>query len=619
MKISTSSKNILLFDSSLSIEKLKTLMTERTFLIISFNYESHKLLQHNNIEHEISDNFINEKDLSEIQKTSYDFTKWCNDTQISHILDYDGINLGNLFLGEFRLFLVPFLKKFLEINKIHKKFPDENYFVTTELFPFISFYGTKVEKIVTSNTINEKNTHTVKYGFNLYKKHFDITIPEKYFKKLKIFSEIFISKFFSGEINLNKKTVLLLDFSPIRFKHFFLNIPTSNLNVVLYNRRLPPVWNYDSYSIIKNSNCIIPNVYALMDKNSKEILQKNLSIVNSQINELWNHNSYFEDFFKLNGLSFWNLLKPYFQHLFDQKISEYIYEIELTKKLFKKYQFSSILVFSEMSPNEQIVINVAKKFNIKIALIQHGLYEETPEALEYNKIGVLPTISDKFLVWGEILKKYSIDCGIKDEQIEIIGNPAYDDFFIQTKKSDLTNSFILLTTTNPQFDTISDLMFDSYLQREKAIEQICSVVTKLKKKLVIKLHPNPNEIDITNFVHAINPEITVIKFGNVLDLIKNCEIFITLNISTTILEAQISKKPTISLFVTERGFGRSELFKSGSCISVSINDFENIFTKLINDIDFRNNTIHKGQIFSNSYLSNQGTSSKKLINFLEYF
>ena len=50
------------------------------------------------------------------------------------------------------------------------------------------------------------------------------------------------------------------------------------------------------------------------------------------------------------------------------------------------------------------------------------MYQDTPEAYEYNKSGVLPSLSDKFLVWGEIFKKYSIDCGISPNKIEIIGN-----------------------------------------------------------------------------------------------------------------------------------------------------------------------------------------------------
>lgn len=612
-------QNIIFFDSSFDFEDLKTLTNDNSSIIITFDFESHKLLLENHVEHYISDNFITKKDLSEIQNKSYNFTDWYKDKSISNLLTYEDVNLGNLFYGEFRLFLIPLLKKFLEITKIYQKFPDAIYFSTYELFPFISVHTSNVKKINFYEKHAISSSHNIKYGFNFGGKYFSISLPNKYFRKIKNLSELFLKNRFNSKINKNKKTVLLLEFSPLRFKHFFLNIPHSDINVVLHNRRFPSVWNTTSYSILKNSTCVVTTHHTLMDKNTKKLINENVYLVNSQIKQLWNDDSFFEDFFKFHQISFWNILKPFFENMFEQHISEYIYEIELTKKLFNKYNFSSILITSEMNYHEQIAIILAKKFNIKIALIQHGLYEETPEALEYNNLAVLPHLSDKFLVWGESLKKYSIDSGISPNKIEIIGNPAYDDFFIQSKKSISNNSFVLLTTTNPQLDTVNDLMMNSYLEREKAIEQICHITTKLNKKLVIKLHPHFNEIDITNFVHKINPEITVIKYGNVLDLIKDCELFITLNISTTILEAQIFNKSTMSLFVTDRGFGCSEIFKSGSCISVLRNDFEKIFTRLINDKRFRNESIRCGQQFSHSYLSYQGSASQKLIDFLEKF
>jgi UDP-N-acetylglucosamine 2-epimerase len=305
--------------------------------------------------------------------------------------------------------------------------------------------------------------------------------------------------------------------------------------------------------------------------------------------------------------------------MFTDKLSEYIYEIELTKKLFAKYSFSSVLIVSEVSPNSQIIINLAKKFGVKIALIQHGMYADAfPETFQYNKSGVLPNLSDKFLVWGEVLKKYSIDCGISSDKIQIIGNPAYDDFFKQSKEGLSDNSYILLTTTFTQHDIVYDLTMNSRLQRKKIIEHICHTVTKLKRKLVIKLHPTFDDDNITDFVHKINPEIIIIKSGDVLDLIKNCEFLITLDMSTTILEAQILNKPALSMFVTDRKFGISEVFKSASCISVT-NDLEKILIKLINNDQFKNDLISNGKKFSQKYLSHQGTSSKNLISFLEDF
>jgi hypothetical protein len=612
-------QNIILFNSSSELITLKKLNLDKSSIIITFDFESHKLLLENDIEHHISDTFITEKNIEEIQKNSYHFTNWCNDKSILNFILHEEINLGNLFIGEFQLILVPLLKNFLEIVKIFQKFPHANYFSTLELVPFISIHTNNVKKIYSKPKIIIKTTPPMKYGLQLGGKHFTISLPHKYYKKIKLFSEFFLNYNFNSKINKNKKTVLLLEFSPTRFKHFFLNIPKSNINLVLHNRKFPSVWNFSSYSILKKSGCLVTSSNSLMEDSMKLSINKNTSFMISQIEKLWNQDSFFKNFFMFDQISFWPILKPFFKNLFSQKLSDYVYEIELTKKLFKTYNFSSILVTSENGFHEQIAINMAKKFGVKVALIQHGLYEDTLEAYEFNKTRVLPNLSDKFLVWGEVLKKYCIDCGLSPEKIVPIGNPAYDDFLLQLKNSIHNNSYILLTTSPLQLDTINDLTIKSHLQREEAIKKICHTITKLNKKLIIKLHPSPDDVDITNFVEKINPEIIVIKSANVLELIKNCEIFITLNMSTTILEAQISNKPTISLFVTERGFGISKIFESNSCISVIDSDFEKIFSRLLNDESFKNNLIHNGTQFSQKYLSNQQSSSKHLLSFLESF
>ncbi len=613
------SDNIILYDSSCDFENFKKIIKEQSCTVISFDYNSHKLLLKNNIPHIISNDFINEEDISAIQNNSYNFTRWCDDECISNILMYEEINLGNLFYHEFRLLLVPLIKKFLECVKLFQKSPNAKYFSSSELYPFISLHTINVKILATKKETTTSVSSSMNYGFMFAGKHLNISLSKWSYNKIKSFSEFFLKYNFNSKIDTNKKNVLLLEFSPTRFKHFFLNIPKSDINVVLHNRRFPSVWNRDSFSILKNSQSIVTTSNGLMNSSMKKLINKNFDIFNSKIENLFN-DDYFEHFFKFNNISFWSILKPILKNLFYNKLYDFITEIELTKKLFNTYNFSSILIMTEQNSNEQIAIRLAKKFDVKIALIQHGVYEDVfPETYEFNKTGVLPNLSDKFLVWGDILKKYSIECGIPDNKIEVIGNPAYDDFFKNSKKILSNNSFILLTTTAPMLDSIRDLTINSYLSREMAIEKICQTVKKLNKKLIIKLHPNPDDIDITDFVQKIDPTITIIKSGNVFDLLKDCEIFVTLDTSTTILEAQISHKPTMSLFVTDRKFGISEIFKSGSCLSVIDNNFEMNFKNLINDEKFRSNLIRCGDKFAHNYLANQGTASKKLILFLEKF
>jgi hypothetical protein len=608
---------ILLLDSSIQIDELKLL--KKIPKIITFDFESHKLLFKNNILHEISDEYLTKQDLCDIQNKSYDFIKWYNDPIISNFIKYEQINLGELVIAEFHLYLVPFLKKFAELLTIYKKYPNAEFFTTFNLHPFISILTNSVKIINTNKKVERDISPQMKYGLKLGTKHLTISLPQKYYKKIKIFSEIFINMFFPNEITNNKKNILLIEFGASRNRNFFYDLPNSNINVILHNRRLPSIWNLDTYFIIKKSKCIVTTFHGLLDNKVKRSIDFGKKSSSLQIDQLWKCDSFFNTFFSFNEISFWSILKPFFKNMLEKRIPEYITEIEFTKKLFNQYNFSSILIMSENGPNEQIAISLAKKFKIKVALIQHGLYDDVAEAYDFNNLSVLPRSSDKFLVWGEILKNYAINCGIPAEKIEIVGSPTYDDFFLKTKNSDFNDSFILLATTNPIHNLIFDLTVASRLQREQAIKKICQIVTKLNKKMIIKLHTNPDEIDITNFVHQINPEITVVKAGNILDLMKNCTVFITLNSSTTLLESQICMKPSISVSVTDRGFDNSIVYKSKSCVQVNNDEIEDVLLKLFNDDTFKKKIVEEGTKFSHKYLHYRGNSSKRLLEFFEKF
>ena len=84
------------------------MIQKNDYSIISLDYDGHEILQSKNIEHKISDTYLNTTDLQSIQKLSYKFIKWFEDKKISKILEYEGINLGFLIQLEFNYFLVLF-------------------------------------------------------------------------------------------------------------------------------------------------------------------------------------------------------------------------------------------------------------------------------------------------------------------------------------------------------------------------------------------------------------------------------------------------------------------------------------------------------------------------------
>src|SRR5205807_9408325 len=136
-------------------------------------------------------------------------------------------------------------------------------------------------------------------------------------------------------------------------------------------------------------------------------IKSNTEIIVNNIDSLWGTDEFFQSFFSIKKFSFWNAMKSTFLQLCKKRFAEGVEEIELAKKLFARYRFKSILVWSESGFNEQIIIKLAKKFNIPIVLLQHGLYFDTPNSYEFSKFaGILPIDSDKFVIWGDILKQY---------------------------------------------------------------------------------------------------------------------------------------------------------------------------------------------------------------------
>src|SRR6266571_727432 len=112
---------VVLFDSTMSLSDLKKFGEKKSTTIISIDYLSHKILSANGIMHEISDSYLNESDLKIIQNDSFTFSKWFEGSDVQEFVEYDGINMGQLFYDEFHYMLVPFLKIFVELTKIIQK------------------------------------------------------------------------------------------------------------------------------------------------------------------------------------------------------------------------------------------------------------------------------------------------------------------------------------------------------------------------------------------------------------------------------------------------------------------------------------------------------------------
>ena len=118
------------------------------------------------------------------------------------------------------------------------------------------------------------------------------------------------------------------------------------------------------------------------------------------------------------------------------------------------------------------------------------------------------------------------------------------------------------------------------------------------------------------FAKKINPKVIVVKKGDILNLIHSCEFLITIDLSTTLLEAQILKKPTVSILIKNYNFGTPEIFKAKSCLITNLDTVEPIVTRLSHDNSFKQDIVSNADKFVSNYVSNQGNSSEKFLKML---
>ena len=118
---------VVLFDSPSDFDDLDEMISKNKPKIISFDYDTHRILKDKKINHEISDNYLSKKDLRIIQKTAYSVSEWFNADIVSKYIHYKKVNIGSLIQGELINILVNYIKKVFELYKISKQFNDSTF------------------------------------------------------------------------------------------------------------------------------------------------------------------------------------------------------------------------------------------------------------------------------------------------------------------------------------------------------------------------------------------------------------------------------------------------------------------------------------------------------------
>ena len=609
-------ETVVIFDNPSDYEKLLELKKNQELKIIVTNHPSYDVLKKNQVSCILSDTFLTEDERTLIQKTAFSLSDWHNEPIVKKFLMYKDVNLGSLIQAEFINILVNFLKSFYELYKITLTYKNANFFSSRINYKILKLFSNNVSVLSqNSASIDFFPLDSLTYGFKIgtSTQNIELKLSKNTFSKLKSLSEKFSSYGVSRKrIAKKSKHILFTEINTMNYEQFFLQVKDP---FIVFNRRQPSIWNKKTLNLIKNSSCIIENENSLTSSELKKNMKNSMPLLNKNIESLFSNDQFFSVFFQIENNSFWNIFSQYFIKFFKKRTRENIYEIELAFALFEKYNFSSVVINNEVGPNEKIVAQLSKTRKIPIFLNQHGLIFDTKEALQMNMHhGIIPQISDYSIVWGDIDYEYRKNIGVDKKTVFSIGSPIYDNFTNSVKPYN-ESDYVLLATSGPTKENIFDLSIQTIEKNIQTISAICNILTKLNKKLIIKIHPSPDEFDPTENVNIINPKIKIIKSGNISTLIKNAKFVIVINFSSVVLDCNLLNKPVILLKTKNYEYGTPSAFKNNSCINANIDDLEKIMLRL-DDNKFYNEMIENGRKSASKYLATTTNSSQRLYDLL---
>jgi len=604
---------ILFFDESNMLRDIKKLNDPS---IITFDHKSHTLLKNKQIKHQISDEFLDVETSKKITTRNYELLKWCELNTIKEKLTFHGVNIPKLFTDELISNLLIFLKKVIEVKNFLKRFPDSEIHASNELYDISKIFKISVIKIEQKVENEKLYFDEIRTSFTICNKQIGFKISNKKYQKIKRFFDIFFN-ILNFDLTTKNNSTLILELNTEQFDNLLIKSKENNISISYYGRRRPAIWNKNTFNIIRKSKCKIITTKNLSENNHKFQIDKNTKDYLKIFDEVLNQ-KILNDFFNIFDICIWPIVRKKFKNIIEPHLEFVIEEILLGENLFKKFKPKTIIMISEAGKSEQIISSLAKNYDdVEILHLQEGPHCDTVEAFENTYAqGVYPILADKYIVWGDTYEQDAIEIGkVQKSKIEVLGSPRFDNLQFNLNKNE--EKYVLLATMPPQTESVFGLNTKNLENYKKSIIEICDIVTKMNKKMKIKLHPAIEILNLSNIIKEKFPKIEVIYQGDINPLIRNCSELIVTGLSTVIFQGQILKKPVISVPLIEYYWGEPSVYKTKSCIISNIDKLEHILHQLTIDSQYRSDIIKNGDKFVESCLKHRGTASQKIWEYIK--
>lgn len=616
-------KQIILVEGIIDFKIIDRNLFKNDSNVISFDYHSHKSLNDNNIKHKLVEEYFSEQDILEVDELSLKLgTSWYKDEKIKEYLEFEGLNLGSLFELEMPSYFFTNLKRILGIKKIiQNEKPDK----------IISYSLKKyVEQFCKNKNIEtkffEKNSPTMLFHdkitipINLGPITKKITISRKNYIKIKKIVDEIVDLIWkvkpSKKILKNNDSILLIDFSTKLYEDFLKEFQTSDKNIIILNQRKPAIFNLETLNIIKNSKCRILSTNDFENYLTKKKIVTKQNELKNNLKLLFDNKNALKKIFTHNEESFWSMIEEDFSKIIIERCAESIKRLILINEMFDKINVKLILDWAHTGVEEKEINHIAIKKNVPIFCLQHGIMTLNPKFEKYLPLmPVLPADNTKMLVWGKVMESYLLDHKIEPNKIINVGSPRHDQFF--KKRSSNNNNTVLIASNlffHVNFDGNDTRAFD---RLELYIKRILEYIKKnSSKKPIIKLH-QAEYFEISSIVKKIDPSIIIYQYEDILELLGTCDVLISLNYSTILLDALILNKPTMVILPEKQNYEEEEIIKRNAVLAVSdISELEIKLNQILSDDHIREKLISKGKQFVEEYFSNRGNSSEFLTKLL---
>jgi glycosyltransferase involved in cell wall biosynthesis len=616
-------------ENSLNIDKLLSSTNLVSTQIISCDILSHEKLLKMNIDHQMIENYIEKNDQDLIDKLVIDSShEWYSQEGITELLEFENMNLGSLLELEIGPYFLQIIKNFIGVKRVIEKENPSNIICSTPLSMIVKIF-TK-DKNIKIKSYDISNTTSLVYdriqiSFNIGKKLFSIWVSRKFALKIKNTLEFvtnLIFKFKFNFLNISKrKSIILLDFNPMVHGDFLKELKRLDQNIILLNQRRPAVWNFESLRNVKQSNAKIIQLEDFLNPELSSMIEQKQKELQKCLQKMFLNDDVLIKFFSIDKISFWPCIKNDFAQMCYERFNEIIKKSILSKELIKKINISSMLMLYDTGLEEKIFVNAANRFKIPGIILQHGAYTKRDTGLIAPIMLPLPADGLLHSLWGSETENIFRQVGIKNEDMLLVGSPRYDELFKIKNKCKNKNIILLGTNVIPELEY--SLIDSNMLMKFKNIfTDICKISANIpNKKLIVKLHPNQSlPYDVRPLLKEIDPSIPIYKTTNILDLIKDCDVFVYIDFSTALLEAMILNKPTITFKIYPDSYYEDKFYTSGATLLVStIDEFKEALNSILFNEAFRKDLLQKAENYVKDSFVNQENASKFLINILKKY